>query len=87
MGKALGIANGAGSNAFHPNEVISRQDMIVLTARALQLADQSNPPRAAEAWVNSRIMDWSMITRPQVSFNLWKPGLFKALADSSIRTG
>ncbi|ANY65599.1 hypothetical protein BBD42_03345 [Paenibacillus sp. BIHB 4019] len=36
IAKQLGLATGSGSNEFHPQESISRQDMIVLTARALE---------------------------------------------------
>ncbi|PRX71620.1 S-layer family protein [Cohnella sp. SGD-V74] len=36
VAKALGIAQGFSDNSFRPNETISRQDMMVLTARALQ---------------------------------------------------
>jgi len=36
VAKALGIAQGFSDNRFRPNETISRQDMMVLTARALQ---------------------------------------------------
>ncbi len=35
IGKKLGIASGTGNNHFNPQENISRQDMIVLTANAL----------------------------------------------------
>lgn len=36
IAKALGIAAGGGNNRFNPKENISRQDMMVLTARALE---------------------------------------------------
>jgi len=36
IAKKLGIANGTGDNRFNPNEHITRQDMMVLTARALE---------------------------------------------------
>jgi endo-1,4-beta-xylanase len=38
IAKALGIATGIGDNTFNPNGNISRQDMMVLTARALAAA-------------------------------------------------
>lgn len=38
IAKALGIAEGIGDNRFNPKEQISRQDMMVLTARALKVA-------------------------------------------------
>ncbi|MDF2923655.1 MAG: Carbohydrate-binding family 9 [Paenibacillaceae bacterium] len=38
LAKTLGIAQGSGSNRFDPQAVISRQDMMVLTARALEIA-------------------------------------------------
>lgn len=36
INRKLGIAAGSGNNRFNPNENISRQDMMVLTARALE---------------------------------------------------
>ncbi|MEA4962493.1 InlB B-repeat-containing protein, partial [Lutispora sp.] len=36
VAKKLGIATGSGNNQFKPQESISRQDMMVLTARALE---------------------------------------------------
>jgi len=36
IAKKLGIAAGSGNNRFNPKENISRQDMMVLTARALE---------------------------------------------------
>jgi len=36
IAKKLGIAAGSGNNRFNPKESISRQDMMVLTARALE---------------------------------------------------
>jgi hypothetical protein len=36
--KKLGITNGAGDNKFNPKQYISRQDMIVLTEKALKVA-------------------------------------------------
>ncbi|MDR6881855.1 S-layer homology domain-containing protein [Bacillus sp. 3255] len=38
IAKKLGIANGTGTNTFNPKENISRQDLMVLSARALTLA-------------------------------------------------
>ncbi|WP_425453315.1 S-layer homology domain-containing protein [Cohnella lupini] len=35
--KTLGIANGAGGNKFNPGEFISRQDMMVLMSRAMDV--------------------------------------------------
>ncbi|CAM3221440.1 family 43 glycosylhydrolase [Paenibacillus lupini] len=37
--KQLGIALGSGDNAFHPNATISRQDMMVLVARVLEMTN------------------------------------------------
>lgn len=39
LAKKLGLANGSGDNKFDPNEAITRQDMMVLDARALKLAN------------------------------------------------
>ena len=36
IAKKLGLASGVGNNLFNPQENISRQDMMVLTARALE---------------------------------------------------
>lgn len=38
IAKELGIANGTGDNLFNPHESISRQDMMVLAARAMKVA-------------------------------------------------
>ncbi|QJD84994.1 S-layer homology domain-containing protein [Cohnella herbarum] len=40
VAKRLGLATGTGQDEFHPLENISRQDMMVLTARALEKAKQ-----------------------------------------------
>ncbi len=40
--KAMGIVAGAGDNKFNPQESISRQDMMVIIQRALQITGQSN---------------------------------------------
>lgn len=39
IAKELGIASGVGNNKFHPDELISRQDAMVLAAKALQQAN------------------------------------------------
>lgn len=38
IAKALGISNGDGANKFNPNASITRQDMMAMTARAMQVA-------------------------------------------------
>lgn len=38
IAKALGIAKGVGYNNYNPNKAISRQDMMVLTNRALEIS-------------------------------------------------
>ncbi len=40
IARELGIAAGTGDDRFHPDDFISRQDMMVLTVRALQLSDE-----------------------------------------------
>ncbi|NOU98282.1 hypothetical protein GC093_34430 [Paenibacillus sp. LMG 31456] len=40
IAKQLGIASGVGDNLFNPKQEISRQDMMVLCARALQLSEK-----------------------------------------------
>jgi hypothetical protein len=47
--KALGITSGADGNKFLPNEAITRQDMMVLTSRALAAAHKLEPASANEA--------------------------------------
>ncbi|MCM3039958.1 glycosyl hydrolase family 8 [Paenibacillus motobuensis] len=42
IAKQLGIATGIGGNKFEPKAEISRQDMMVLTARALKLVGKMN---------------------------------------------
>ncbi|MDQ1912651.1 S-layer homology domain-containing protein [Paenibacillus sp. GD4] len=48
IAKQLGIANGTGANVFHPMEYISRQDLMVLSARALKIAGMSTNQGSAE---------------------------------------
>ncbi|HCS75375.1 MAG TPA: cellulosome anchor protein, partial [Clostridiales bacterium] len=42
IAKELGVTNGIGNNKFAPRENISRQDMMVLTARALEKFKELN---------------------------------------------
>ena len=42
IAKKLGISNGTGHNQFNPDESISRQDMMVLTERALRMFKKLN---------------------------------------------
>lgn len=42
IAKALGLAKGKGDNRFNPEEPIARQDMMVLTARAMAIAKKLN---------------------------------------------
>lgn len=44
IAKALGLAKGKGENRFIPEEPIARQDMMVLTARAMAIAKKLNAP-------------------------------------------
>ena len=37
IAKKLGITTGTGSNKFSPDSIITRQDMIVMTERALRM--------------------------------------------------
>jgi len=46
--KALGITSGVGGNKFNPREEISRQDMMVLVARALKIAKKIDTSGTAE---------------------------------------
>ena len=38
MGKALGILTGVGNNLYNPNEAISRQDVMTICARGMEIA-------------------------------------------------
>lgn len=51
IAKKLGIATGSGDNQFRPKEKISRQDMMVLAARALEKV------KKLETSVNSGVLD------------------------------
>lgn len=42
IAKKLGISDGAGNNLFNPNDEISRQDMMTLTAKALKFTKKLN---------------------------------------------
>jgi len=48
IARALGIATGSGGNVFHPKSIITRQDMMVLTARALKAAGKLGTTEAAD---------------------------------------
>ncbi|MGG1514444.1 sugar-binding protein [Paenibacillus oryzisoli] len=47
IAKALGITDGIGGNQFQPKQPITRQDMMVLTARAMKLAGKALPAATA----------------------------------------
>ncbi len=47
IAKKLGVATGYGNNRFEPKTEISRQDLIVLTVRALEIADRIGTKGAA----------------------------------------
>lgn len=47
MAKALKITSGTGKGKFSPNADISRQDLMVLTAKAIQAAKGDHPSRAS----------------------------------------
>lgn len=44
--RGMGIATGTGDNQFRPNDAISRQDMMVLIAKALSFANKAVPAPA-----------------------------------------
>ncbi|WP_260405254.1 S-layer homology domain-containing protein [Paenibacillus sp. 598K] len=46
IAKTLGIAQGTGNNNFQPERTITRQEMMVLTARALELTGRLQPSGA-----------------------------------------
>nr|BAA12826.2 beta-1,4-endoglucanase [Ruminiclostridium josui] len=41
IAKALGITSGVGNNKFNPNKAISREDMLVLTYKALKIVNKN----------------------------------------------
>jgi lactocepin len=43
IGKKLGIATGTGNNVFKPKDSISRQDMFVMTEKALKIKGRIEP--------------------------------------------
>ncbi len=47
IAKALGITNGDGTGHFNPKQSITRQDMMVLAARAMKVAGKELPSAAA----------------------------------------
>lgn len=51
--KQLGIVNGRENNRFEPNASITRQDMIVMAARALRAAGKLEASANADAAINS----------------------------------
>lgn len=53
VAKELGITNGLGDGRFGPRQEISRQEMMVLAARALQAAGYSLPVEAEEKSLDS----------------------------------
>lgn len=59
IAKALGIASGEGNNSFNPDSEISRQDMFVVTARALKAAGKLNSSLSQD--LLSSIKDYSDI--------------------------
>ncbi len=59
IARALGIATGSGGNAFHPKSIITRQDMMVLTARALKVNDKLGKTEAADL---SRFRDAGLVS-------------------------
>jgi hypothetical protein len=48
IARSVGITDGANGNQFLPNEPISRQDLMVMTVRALQLANKIVPSGEAK---------------------------------------
>lgn len=78
IGKALGILSGVGDNRFNPEAEISRQDMMTMTARALNL-------QAGE--INSAAYsDWGSISDYAVSSvsAMVASGIIKGNADGTI---
>jgi hypothetical protein len=64
IAKKLGISNGAGDNVFHPREPVSRQDLMVLSARALKLTEviaaQGNAADIAEFKDRSEVTPYAV---------------------------
>jgi hypothetical protein len=59
VAKALGIVKGRGSNLFEPQASITRQDMMVMTSRALTMLDQL--PQESSTVVLEQFADDSLV--------------------------
>jgi len=57
IARALGIVTGSGNNRFMPQESVTREDMMVMTYRALIAANKPLPPIAPDS--ESRLSDFS----------------------------
>ncbi len=77
IGKAAGILNGVGNNMFNPDAEISRQDMMTIISRGMQLAGESD---LSVFYDNASIADYAL---PHVKAMI-ASGLVKGNADGSI---
>lgn len=59
IARALGIVKGSGDNLFHPKKSITRQEMMVMTARALESAGKLEAGQATG--MADRFKDWEKL--------------------------
>jgi len=83
-GKALGVLQGVGDNAFNPNAEISRQDLMVICARGMRLANKLGA--AGEAAAVASFPDGSLIADYAVAdvSAMVQDGVIKGNADGTI---
>ncbi|MBP1963257.1 glycoside hydrolase family 3 N-terminal domain-containing protein [Paenibacillus aceris] len=64
IARGLNMIDGSGNNVFDPQKPISREDMIVLTARALQVAKQTsvNPKAETKAELLKQFSDYAKVS-------------------------
>ncbi len=77
IGKAAGILNGVGDNKFNPDAEISRQDMMTIISRGMQLSGDADLSGFYDNW---NIADYAL---PHVKAMI-ASGLVKGNADGSI---
>ncbi|MBQ7032679.1 MAG: S-layer homology domain-containing protein [Clostridia bacterium] len=83
-GKALGVLQGVGNNVFNPNAEISRQDLMVICARGMRLANKLGA--AGEAAAVASFPDGSLIADYAVAdvSAMVQDGVIKGNADGTI---
>ena len=81
IAKKLGIAKGTGNNTFNPKTEISRQDMMVLVARAMNVAEK--PLESASASELDNYIDVDQISSYAINdvAKLIKAGIIKGMGN------